>query len=106
MSSPFVVRVRYCGGCNPEIERSRIVQEAAGLLEGLAEFTTEETAPADLLLHVNGCAHACLDEQEGEPGPEPVVSVQGLRVDREQVDEKSLAKEAAARILDKAGREL
>jgi hypothetical protein len=53
----FTIGVWYCGGCNPQIDRSRIVME---LREGLrkmglkVDFTSVRKSPVDMVLLVNG----------------------------------------------------
>jgi hypothetical protein len=99
----FTVGVRYCGGCNPQIDRSRIVVE---LIEGLqkmgllkVDLTTEKERPVDILLLVNGCRHACLEAKqlESDRGP-PVISVRGEMVDDQYVEEGDIVKILIQRI--------
>jgi hypothetical protein len=63
---PYIVQVRFCGGCNPEIDRRALLERLQHLnashLTRLC-FTTVGGA-ADMLLKINGCAHACLDEAD------------------------------------------
>jgi len=97
-----LVRIRYCGGCNPEIERREIVEQLMERFTGRVNWTYDPETPADLTLHVCGCAHACLDEEEAPADPPRVVSIQGLRVDRRTVGQSELvnaAAEALSRIL-------
>lgn len=106
MNPPFTVRIRFCGGCNPEIDRGETVKQVLELLGGRAQATYEPTAPADVVLCVSGCAHACLDEEKDTPaGPEPVVSIQGSRVNRKSVSPKELAGRAAEALLRAAGQD-
>lgn len=95
MSGTFTVRIRYCGGCNPEIDRGETVEQLKKILGEKAEFTYDLQMPADIILHVCGCAHACLDEEYAEADQHPVVSIQGLRVEREYVAATDLALRAA-----------
>jgi hypothetical protein len=98
----FTVGVRYCGGCNPQIDRSRIVME---LQEGLqkmgpkVDLTTEKERSVDMLLLVNGCRHACLEAKqlESHRGP-PVISVRGEMVDDQYVEEGDIVKILIQRI--------
>ena len=87
------IRLKYCGGCNPEIDRSAIVKHLEGLIEreGLdVQFTTTEEK-ADLLLLINGCPHACIEGEDSHNIKSvPFVSVQGARLDRRPVLEKEL----------------
>ena len=57
------IGVKYCGGCNPRYERSRLVKQ-------LAEAVGQEIVPArekdewDVLLVVGGCTNCCTDHAE------------------------------------------
>jgi len=96
LESMFTIGVRYCGGCNPEIDRSRIVMD---LREGLkkmgleVDLTTEKERAVDMVLIVNGCKHACLEAKQVESdGGHPVVSVKGEMVDDQYVEEGDIVK--------------
>lgn len=100
MSRIFTVRVRFCGGCNPEMDRGETVREVMALLAGRAAFTFDPSAPADITLRVNGCAHACLDEDADPAADGPVISVQGLCVDLQPAGACGLAARIAGKIRD------
>jgi hypothetical protein len=98
----FTVGVRYCGGCNPQIDRLRIVME---LQEGLRKMgyqvdsTTEGERPVDVVLLVNGCKHACLEAKQVESDRgHPVISVRGEMVDDQYVEEGDIVKILIQRI--------
>jgi hypothetical protein len=98
-----LVRVRYCGGCNPVIDRKAVVNR----LENLAEsegpiicFTGAEE-PADVLVLVNGCPHACLEEEAAVENVPWYVSIQGEQVDCKPVAEHRLAEVVRQKILQK-----
>jgi 4-hydroxybutyrate CoA-transferase len=98
----LTIGVRYCGGCNPQIDRSRIVME---LREGLKKtglevgLTSETEGPVDVVLLVNGCQHACLEGERLESGrSQHVISVRGEMVDDQYVEEGDIAKILIQRI--------
>ena len=99
----FTVLVRFCGGCNPEIDRGETVKQVMDMLAGKVRFTTDRTQPADLTLRVSGCAHACIDEEAHAEYPMPAVSVQGRRIEREPVEASRLAETIAAKICSLSG---
>ncbi len=85
--------MKYCGGCNPEIDRGRLVKHVQALSrgEGDAVAFVGHAAEGDLLLQVNGCPRACLEEDgPGPGGAGKTISVQGARVDLEAVPEETL----------------
>lgn len=98
MSENVVVKIRYCGGCNPEIDRVAAVKQLTELLGHKANWTYDTQMQTDFVLHVNGCAHACIDEESARAGIKPCISIQGLRVDREETPEKNIAETAAAKL--------
>jgi len=68
-----------------------------GLQEGLkklgmaVDFTTDRDSVVDLLLLVNGCTHACLEEAYLKQGANtPFISVKGEMVDSRYVREERI----------------
>ncbi len=98
---PSMVRIRFCGGCNPEIDRRALVErlkrQPISQTTGLC-FTAEGT-PADILLRINGCAHACLDDAaSGETEAATILSVQGCGLDNRAFPEGELPIRVAERL--------
>ena len=97
------IQVRFCGGCNPDIERGAVVRQIMAILGQKAQWTFDALPrdPVDLILNISGCAHACLDEEARPSKPDiPVISIQGRQVDRNPVTEQDLAGCAAKKIID------
>jgi hypothetical protein len=86
------IRLRYCGGCNPEIARVSVVRALEALMQSAGlEVRYTKDKKADLLLLVNGCPHACLEEEGLDAsGSVPRLSVQGAMLDRVPVEENEL----------------
>ena len=87
----FTIGLRRCGGCNPQIDRSRVLRS---LKEGLkkmgmeVDFTTERQRAVDIVLLINGCMHACLEEAYLKEGHNTrFISVKGEMVDTQYVKE-------------------
>ena len=101
MSRRLRVGLKYCGGCNPDIERGDVVKRLEKLMTSEG-FTVDFTAPmeaADLGLLVNGCPSACLeDEYLNALESGPCISIQGARIDCEDVLEKDLPKVVSEKI--------
>jgi hypothetical protein len=100
----YSIGLRYCGGCNPQIDRVRAVR---GLQEGLkklgmaVDFTTDRDSMVDLLLLVNGCTHACLEEAYLKQGSTtPFISVEGEMVDRRSVGENRIPEILIMKIIE------
>jgi hypothetical protein len=85
------IGIRYCGGCNPQIDRSAIIKN---LRENLKKsnrevnFTTDRQRAVDIVVLINGCMHACLEEQYLREGNSPqFISIKGEMVGRHYVKE-------------------
>jgi hypothetical protein len=103
----FSIGLRYCGGCNPQIDRSRAVrglQESLKKLGVAVEFTTDTESVVNLLLLVNGCPHACLEETYLKKGGSTrFISVKGEMVDSRYVREDripDILKQKIAKLLN------
>jgi hypothetical protein len=76
----FSIGIRYCGGCNPQIDRSKQV-----------DFITDKERSVDIVLLINGCMHACLEEEFLRSGHNPQhISVKGEMVDDQYIKEESI----------------
>ena len=88
------VGIRYCGGCNPQIDRTGLVEklkeETKKRLLDVA-FTTDRDRVTDITLFVNGCAHGCLEEEFLRTGNQrPYLSVKGETVGDNYIAEKDI----------------
>jgi hypothetical protein len=81
----LLIGIRYCGGCNPQIDRSGVItslKEAIKKMGMEVDFTADRHRSVDLVLLINGCMHACIDEaylKEGQTSR--FISVKGEMVD-------------------------
>ncbi len=100
----FSIGVRYCGGCNPRIDRSRVVKDLKAGLEdkGLeVDFTTDRERPVDLVLLINGCMHACLEaEYHHLVGNQQLICVRGEMVHDQYVEERRIPQILIGKILE------
>lgn len=59
------IGIKYCGGCNPQIDRSKMAKDIKeGLEKQGIEFFPHTDSPLafDVLLLINGCRSACSEE--------------------------------------------
>ena len=100
---PIIIRIKYCGGCNPEIDRSGVVKrlEELFLSNNLkVEFVFNSNRNTDLLILVNGCPHACLEEDNlNSATMTPCFSIQGAMIDYRPVAEEELPRILYEKIL-------
>lgn len=101
------IGVRFCGGCNPEIDRSCLVDHLKEAIErrGIrAFFVTDREAATDLILLINGCKHACLEEAYPNDGKDPhILSVRGEMVGDTPVREQDIPEFLAEKIVEVRG---
>lgn len=94
LERPLIIRIKYCGGCNPEIDRRAVVKrlEELFLSNNLkVEFDFNSNRNTDLLILVNGCPHACLEEDNlNSATMTPRFSIQGAMIDYRPVTEEGL----------------
>jgi uncharacterized metal-binding protein len=68
--------MKFCGGCNPTIERGEVAQQIRDALADKVRWVTEEEEK-DFILIINGCPTACADTIEiWEKGAVMVISGQ------------------------------
>jgi len=97
---PLSIRVRYCGGCNPEIDRGSLVSRLRSVItEAGGRVVFCENDDADWLLLVNGCPRACLEEEFSEElAARQCICVEGAHLDHSPVTETALAEAIWERI--------
>lgn len=99
------IAVKYCGGCNPSVDRTELVGKLAVLLARErpdCRLVTLRENEYDAVLLVNGCPVACVEKQfQGEV--RPVLLVAGETLQREPVAEQDLPAALAARITNLEG---
>jgi hypothetical protein len=86
------LRIKYCGGCNPEIDRVAVVGRLEEIMRscGVTLCIVGEDNP-DVLLLVNGCPRACLEQDYPEILDAPCCfSIQGERLEYRPVSEEEL----------------
>ncbi|MGA2936157.1 MAG: hypothetical protein ABSF52_03550 [Syntrophobacteraceae bacterium] len=93
------IGVRYCGGCNPQIERSRFVDELKKKLAGDLRFAIGCSREKwELGILVCGCPVACADRPATRSLALEWIVVSGPIVDLESISENELATVVALKI--------
>jgi hypothetical protein len=97
------VGIRYCGGCNPEIDRTRLVerlQEETRKRNVDVAFTTDRERLTDITLLVNGCIRGCLEEEFAQSGKQRFyLSVKGEMVCSKYIKERDIPEFLANEII-------
>ena len=88
-----IIGVKYCGGCNPTIDRVRIVGEIQEMLPQEYTLTSDtNTAPWETGIMMCGCVSACIDKPEIRNLARHWIVVAGNNVDMLGVPEKEIAR--------------
>ena len=93
--------VKYCGGCNPSIDRTELVGKLAVLLaerDADWKLVTLKDNAYDAVLLVNGCPVGCVQKQFLNE-TRPVILVAGESIQREKVAEAALPEKVAEILL-------
>ncbi len=104
MGCNYRIGIRYCGGCNPQIDRSGVVDALRGELasRGLdARLVIQGQEPVELVILINGCTHACLEEELSMDRTDVnFMSVRGEMIDDQYISERDLASILATKVMD------
>lgn len=92
------LRIKYCGGCNPIIDRKKLVDEVTNAIRATnpLEITKDE---AEVAMVVCGCPVACVDIETIESCVKKLVLVAGDNVNYRHVPRDQMAKEICQLIL-------
>ena len=94
------IAVKYCGGCNPSIDRANLVGQLAMLLADAHpdwKLVTLGDTEYDAVLLVNGCPVGCVQKQFVNE-TRPVFLIAGESLQRERISEKDLPQEVIRKI--------
>lgn len=94
------LRIKYCGGCNPIINRSRLVNDVKNELAKAVNVEIVDQN-ADVGLLVGGCQVCCPDLSQIEDQARQWVIVGGNLVDHLPVSIDQLPFKVAEKILNK-----
>lgn len=68
--------VKFCGGCNPTIDRGMLAQAIREALTGSVHWVSWEENP-DLVLIINGCLTACADRTVIQKNARASLAIEG-----------------------------
>ena len=93
------ISIKFCGGCNPKIDRGRIAEEVQSMLSPTEFSVCYNRLDVDFVVYLSGCQSNCA--QRYNPTEEAGVAiVAGATVDSLGIEEKELAAEIAKRVRD------
>lgn len=95
------IAVKYCGGCNPSIDRANLVGKLAMLLAEAHptwELVSMNEGVYDAIILINGCPVGCVQKQFLTE-QRPVFLIAGESLQRERLAENFLPEALLAEIL-------
>lgn len=88
----MLIGIKYCGGCNPLIDRTKLVGEIGKALPPEYRLTTESSSnPWDIGIMVCGCSTACAEKPEIRNLARKWIILAGNSVDLENIPEEKMA---------------
>lgn len=97
---PGTVSIRFCGGCNPRIDRGRVALELKVALEERGHRVVWGGREADFRIFLSGCLSGCAFKYN--PADPPCVVVAGTTVDDEEVGEAQVVSDVLKKV-DQSG---
>lgn len=89
---------KYCGGCNCQIDRSKVIQDIKALLPAGFRLNAGATLPFDAGILVCGCPSACAWKPELANLAKHWIVIAGKTVDSQDLAEEKLAMAAVEKI--------
>jgi hypothetical protein len=87
-----LIGIKYCGGCNPVIDRTKLVQEIKKLLPSGFNFAGKQTKGQwDIGILICGCPSACADNPDFKNLARKWITVAGNSINHNIALEKELA---------------
>jgi len=86
-----IIGVKYCGGCNPRIDRAKLAQKIEKLLPEYSFTTDLSSKPWDIGIMVCGCLTACANKPEYTKLARKWIVVAGNSGDLDNAPEEKLA---------------
>ena len=100
----YSIGLRYCGGCNPQIDRSTVIKNLKEALKKMGieiDLTTDKQTTVDIVLLINGCMHACLEEECLREVDSPqCISIKGEMVGSKYVKEECIPEFLSKKFID------
>lgn len=88
------IGIKYCGGCNPVIDRKRLVKRLMQELPDDYVYEHFNLDDCDIVLLVNGCSLGCAEA----PAEADIITVAGCTIDGWTYPENELADRVLARL--------
>jgi len=98
----MTVSIKFCGGCNPRIDRVRVAEAIKIRLLDLGITVVYNTLDADFIVYLGGCSSSCAARYS--PGGKPCVEIAGVTMDGLAVNEESLSDLVIEKVREQLGK--
>lgn len=92
------IGIKYCGGCNPVIDRTRLALEIEKLLPPEYRLSNDHSKTWDTGILICGCLAACADKPDYKNLARKWIIVAGNSVDQDSAPEEKLADKVTGKI--------
>jgi hypothetical protein len=96
------VSIKFCGGCNPKIDRVRLAEEIKNHLLVRDIGVVYNKPDAEFIVYVSGCSASCAMRYSGND--KPCVAIAGGSVDSLSVSEDCLVRIVIEKVGDYLGK--
>jgi hypothetical protein len=86
--SSMLVGIKFCGGCNPRIDRTRIAGEVEEAMAAYGCVVVLNSLNADFVVYLSGCTANCAYRYSNSE--KPCVVVSAATIDTQPVNEVEL----------------
>lgn len=98
----MIVSIKFCGGCNPGIDRGKIAGELKKQFEKLGMTVVWNRLDADFIVYVSGCTTSCACRWN-VPDISSVV-IAGMTVNHREVTEEGIIPSVTRIIIEHIGK--
>ncbi|MEG6584783.1 hypothetical protein [Dendrosporobacter sp. 1207_IL3150] len=98
----MLTSIKFCGGCNPRIDRRRLAKEIEDYLNAHGVRVVYNSTEADFIICISGCTASCA--RQGIEYDKPAALIAGESVDDLAVGEKSLSSIVINKVRDYLGK--
>lgn len=96
------VSIKFCGGCNPNIDRVAVAKKIKSQLEDSGIAVNYNDLNADFTVYINGCKVSCASRQVSENQECAIIAGSNLNNwNVEEADLSQLAVESVKKYLEK-----
>jgi hypothetical protein len=93
-----LISIKFCGGCNPKIDRGRIAEDVKKLLNAFGHSVSYNRLDVDLVIYISGCTANCAHRYNKTDAS--FIEVAGANIDSMALKEYDLVIEILNRVRD------